>query len=77
MKKIFLLYIKMNNATYYQRNREIALNKAKNYYKNNNKRLKKQAREKYRNLSEEDEVKKRGDMEIIDIIICLKKRSKK
>ena len=67
----------MNNATYYQRNREIALNKAKNYYKNNNKRLKKQAREKYRNLSEEDEVKKRGDMEIIDIIICLKKRSKK
>ena len=67
----------MNNATYYQRNREIALNKAKNYYKNNNKRLKKQAREKYRNLSEEDEIKKRGDMEIIDIIICLKKRSKK
>ena len=44
----------MNNATYYQRNREISLNKAKNYYKNNNKRLKKQAREKYRNLSEED-----------------------
>ena len=77
MKKIFLLYIKMNNATYYQRNREIALNKAKNYYKNNNKRLKKQAREKYRNLSEEDEIKKRADMEIIDIIICLKKRSKK
>ena len=67
----------MNNATYYQRNREIALNKAKNYYKNNNKRLKKQAREKYRNLSEEDEIKKRADMEIIDIIIYLKKRSKK
>ena len=67
----------MNNATYYQRNREIALNTAKNYYKNNNKRLKKQVREKYRNLSEEDEVKKREDMEIIDIIICLKKRSKK
>ena len=77
MKKNFLLYIKMNNATYYQRNREIALNTAKNYYKNNNKRLKKQVREKYRNLSEEDEVKKREDMEIIDIIICLKKRSKK
>ena len=77
MKKNFLLYIKMNNATYYQRNREIALNKAKYYYKNNNKRLKKQAREKYRNLSEEDEIKKRADMEIIDIIICLKKRSKK
>ena len=30
----------MNNTTYYQRNRDIALNKAKQYYKNNNKRLK-------------------------------------
>ena len=30
----------MNNATYYQRNRDIALNKAKQYYKNNNERLK-------------------------------------
>ena len=39
----FSLHIKMDNTTYYQRNRDVALNKAKEYYKNNNKRLKKQA----------------------------------
>ena len=44
----------MDNTIYYQRKRDVALNKAKVYYKNNNKRLKKQARDKYRNLSEED-----------------------
>ena len=49
----------MDNTTYYQRNRDIALNKAKEYYKSNNKRLKEQARNKYRNLSEEDKKKKR------------------
>ena len=55
----FSLCIKMDNTSYYQRNRDIALNKAKEYYKNNNERLKKQARDKYRNLSEEDNNKKR------------------
>ena len=49
----------MNNTTYYQRNRYVALNKAKEYYKNNNERLKKQTRDKYRSLSEEDKNKKR------------------
>ena len=49
----------MDNTTYYEKNRDKALNKAKEYYKNNNKRLKKQARDKYRNLSEEDKNKKR------------------
>ena len=49
----------MNNTTFYQRNRDVALNKAKEYYKNNNKRLKKQGRNKYRNLSEEHKNKKR------------------
>ena len=34
--------------TYYQRNRDVMLNKAKYYYKNN------KARDKYRNLSEEE-----------------------
>ena len=45
----------MDNTTYYQRNRDAPLNKAKEYYKNNNERLKKQARD----LSEEDKNKKR------------------
>ena len=35
------------------------LNKAKDYYKNNKERLREQARDKYRNLSEEEKNKKR------------------
>ena len=35
------------------------LNKAKDYYKNNKERLKEQARDKYKNLSEEEKNKKR------------------
>ena len=65
----------MNNTTYYQRNREIILNKAKDYYENDKERLREQARKKYRNLSEEEKTKKEN-MERIDIIICQKKRSK-
>ena len=49
----------MNNATYYQKNREIILNRAKNYNENHKERLQGQARDKYRNLSEEDKNKKR------------------
>ena len=46
------------NATYYQKNREIILNRAKNYTENHKERLQGQARDKYRNLSE-DKNKKR------------------
>ena len=35
----------ITNLTYYQRNRDLILNK-KNYYKNNNERLKEQVRNK-------------------------------
>ena len=56
---LFYVYIKMSNTTYYQRNRDVALNKAKEYYKNNNERLKEKARNKYRALSKEDKNKKR------------------
>ena len=49
----------MDNTTYYQRNREIMLNRAKDYYENDKERLREQARNKYRNLSEEDKKKKR------------------
>ena len=48
---IFLLYIKMSETTYYQRNWDIIPNRAKDYYKND--RLRDNARDKYRNLSEE------------------------
>ena len=66
---------KMDNTTYYQRNREIMLNRAKDYYEIDKERLRKQARNKYRNLSEEDK-KKKKNMGKTDITICLKKRSK-
>ena len=42
------------DLTYYRRNRDVMLNKAKYYYKNNKLRLREQARDKYRNLSEEE-----------------------
>ena len=51
----------MDNTTYYQINRDVTLNKAKEYYKNNNQRLKKQARDECRNLS--DDVKKKKKRE--------------
>ena len=61
--------------TYYQKNRDEILNRAKDYYKNDKARLREQVRDKYRNLSEEDKNKKKN-MEKTDIIICLKKRNK-
>ena len=42
------------DLTYYQRKRDVMLNKAKDYYKNNKLRLREQARDKYRNLSEKE-----------------------
>ena len=39
------------DLTYYQRNRDLILNKKKDYYKNNKEKLKEQARDKYRSLS--------------------------
>ena len=48
------------DLTYYQRNREVILNRAKDYYENDKKkRLREQARDKYRNLSGEEKKNKR------------------
>ena len=65
----------MSGMNYYQRNGDVILNRAKDYYENDKERLREQARDKYRNLSEEDKNKKKN-MEKTDIIICLKKRNK-
>ena len=51
----FTIYKKMSETTYYQRNREAILNRAKNYYRNNRDELKVKARDKYRELSEKEE----------------------
>ena len=49
----------MSDLTYYQRNRNVILNRAKVYYENDKERLKKHARDKYRDLSEEETNKRR------------------
>ena len=47
----------MSSTTCYQRNRDVILNRAKDYYKNNKKRLREQARNKYRDVFEEKKQK--------------------
>ena len=49
----------MSGMTYYQINRDVILNRAKHYHKNDKERLMEKARDKYRNLSEEDKNTKR------------------
>ena len=60
--KFFLLYIKISeniNLTCYHGNRDVILNRAKDYYKNDKERLREWARDKYINLSEEEKNKNR------------------
>ena len=47
------------DLTYYQKNQDVILNRAKDYYENDKEKLRGQARTKYRNLSEEEKNKKR------------------
>ena len=63
------------DLTYYKKNRDVVLSKAKDYYKNIKDRLREQARDKYRNLPEDEKIKKEN-MGKIDIIICLQRRNK-
>ena len=49
----------MSEKTYYQRNRKVTLNKAKDHYKSDKEKLEEHARDKYGNLSEEEKNKKR------------------
>ena len=66
--------VESTNLTY-QKNKDLILNKAKDFYKNNKDRRREQVRDKYRSLSGEEKIKKEN-MGRIGIIICLKKRSK-
>ena len=63
------------DITCYQKNRDVILNRAKDYHENDKERLREQVRDKYRNLSEEEKTK-RENMEKTDIAICLKKKKK-
>ena len=53
----------------------MVISKAKDYYKNNKERLRKQAIDKYRTLSEEEKNRKENTGKR-DTTICLKKRKK-
>ena len=49
----------MSDLTYYQKNRVVIQNRAKGCYENDNKILREQSRDKYRNLSKQEKNKKR------------------
>ena len=49
----------MSETTYYERNRHVILNRAKDYYENNKELLRERAKNKYRELSEEEKHIKR------------------
>ena len=49
----------MSELTYYQKNGDVILNRAKYCYENDKEKLRKQARDKYSNLSEEEKNKKK------------------
>ena len=44
----------MSETTYYERNRDVILNRAKDYYKNNKELLTERSKNKCRELSEEE-----------------------
>ena len=49
----------MNKSSCYQNNKDATINIAKNYYHNNTEVLRERARNKYRELPEEEKIKKR------------------
>ena len=51
---------KFVDLTYYQRNRDVILNRTKDYYENDKERSREQVRDKYRNLSEEKKRREYG-----------------
>ena len=69
------MFYKSAYLTYYQKNRDVILNRAKDYYENDKERLRVQARDKYRKLSEEEKIKKEN-MGEIDTTIYLKRKNK-
>ena len=65
----------MSELTYYQKNKDVILNRTKYYYKNNKGRLRQRVKDKYKTYPMKKKIK-RENMEKIDIIICLKKTNK-
>ena len=55
----FIIFKKTSHLTYFQRNRDVILIRAKDYFENDKERLREPVRDKYRSLSEEEKNKKR------------------
>ena len=49
----------MSEATYYQRNKEVILNRAKDYYENNKELLREREREREQKINTENYLKKK------------------
>ena len=56
----------MDNSTYYQKNRDVILKRAKDCYYNNVDTIRKNMRDKYKNLSEEEKEKIKITKKIIE-----------
>ena len=65
----------MSDLTYYQRNRDERLNRAKDYYEHDNNRLRDQARNNTETYLKKKKIK-RENTEKTDTTICLKKKTK-
>ena len=63
------------DLTYYQRNRDVILNRAKDYYEHDKERSKEQEEINTETYLKKKKIK-RENMGGIDIAICLKKRNK-
>ena len=46
----------MSGTTYYERNKDVTLNRANRYYENNKEVLREKAKNKYRGLYEEEKI---------------------
>ena len=69
----------MSETTYYQRNREVRLNRAKDYYENNKELLREREREREQKINTENYLKRKNikrEYGKKDIITCLKKIKK-
>ena len=65
----------MSDLTYYQRNRDVILNRAKDYYENDKERLREQTKINIETYIKKKNIK-RENTEKTDNTICLKKKSK-
>ena len=72
----FSLIYNMSEKIYHEKYREVTLNRARRYYHDNIEVLREEARNKYRELSD-DEKNRKESMDQIDIIGSLKKLDKK